>query len=301
MRIRLESNDASAEISLIGGELHAWHIGGRSLLWERDPKWWDQSAPILFPIVGWANQGRIKVDNRWRSIELHGFAAKSEFAMLERDDASTTLVLASNERTFDIYPFSFRLLVTYKLENTKLSIHFTVESTDRRPMPYALGFHPAFRWPLGDGNRLDHAVIFEVPESSDVPVIAAGGLLSSERRRIPLRDRRLDLTEEIFAADALCFLNAKSRSFCLSGGHRGPSIRLEMSNFPHMALWSRPGAPFVSMEAWTGHSDPVGFAGELIIKPSMRLLAPGSTAHHEVTLVHRDAGCPARECVSTRM
>jgi hypothetical protein len=47
------------------------------------------------------------------------------------------------------------------------------------------------------------------------------------------------------------------------------------------------------MEAWTGHSDPVGFTGELIDKPSMRLLAPGATAHHGVYFFYRSTGCPA--------
>ena len=44
----------------------------------------------------------------------------SQFTMLERTDTSITLVLASDERTFQIYPFSFRLLVSYKLEDASL-------------------------------------------------------------------------------------------------------------------------------------------------------------------------------------
>jgi hypothetical protein len=60
MLFRLESDLARADVSVRGGELQAWYIGGQNLLWERDPEWWDQSAPILFPIVGWTNQGRIK-------------------------------------------------------------------------------------------------------------------------------------------------------------------------------------------------------------------------------------------------
>jgi galactose mutarotase-like enzyme len=214
---RLESDLARADVSVQGGELQAWYIGGQNLLWERDPQWWDQSAPILFPIVGWANQGSITVDGRSRPIGVHGFAANSQFTMLERTDTSITLVLASDELTFQIYPFSFRLLVSYKLKDASLSTRFAVENTDRRIMPYAIGFHPAFRWPLGRGNRPDHAVIFEAPERSSVPVIAAGGLLSNETRRIPLRDRRLALTDELFASDALCFLNANSGAFCFSG------------------------------------------------------------------------------------
>lgn len=290
MIFKLENGSARASVSLTGGELKDWSIAGQGLLWEGDSQWWDQSSPILFPIVGWANQGRIKVDGRPRPIGVHGFAAKSEFSMLEQNAAGIRLILASNEQTFQIYPFAFRLFVTYQLEPTSLSISFAVENADIRTMPYALGFHPAFRWPLGHGSRLDHAIVFEAAENPEVPVIAAGGLLSNERRRIPLNGRRLDLTDELFAADALCFLDANSRAFGLSGGPGGPDIRLETSNFSHLAVWSRPGAPFVSLEAWTGHGDPEGFDGELVDKPSMQLLPPGATAHHRVNLVYRDAG-----------
>jgi hypothetical protein len=47
------------------------------------------------------------------------------------------------------------------------------------------------------------------------------------------------------------------------------------------------------MEAWTGHSDPVGFIGELIDKSSMRLLATGAIARHGVDFFYRSTGGPA--------
>ncbi|MFX7776555.1 hypothetical protein ABTJ98_21210, partial [Acinetobacter baumannii] len=59
--------------------------------------------------------------------------------------------------------------------------------------------------------------------------------------------------------------------------------------FPHLALWSKPGAPYVSMEVWTGYGDPEGYTGELVDKPGMRLLAPGAKAGHRVDFVYREA------------
>ena len=53
-----------------------------------------------------------------------------------------------------------------------------------------------------------------------------------------------------------------------------------MENFPHVVLWSRPGAPYLCIESWTGHGDPEGFAGELADKPSMIALAPGAEGRH---------------------
>ena len=63
---------------------------------------------------------------------------------------------------------------------------------------------------------------------------------------------------------------------------------MEFPGFDHAALWTRPGAPFLCLEAWTGYSDPEGFAGDLFQKPSMRVLQPGGRARHEARYVYRE-------------
>ena len=60
---------------------------------------------------------------------------------------------------------------------------------------------------------------------------------------------------------------------------------MEYPSFTHAALWTRPGAPFLCLEAWTGYSDPEGFEGELIDKPGMRTLKSGARARHEARFV----------------
>lgn len=289
MFIRLESGVSHADVCLHGGELHSWVTGDHKLLWYRDPVWWGQSSPILFPIVGWANRGRIRVDGNSRPLSVHGFASQRVFSVSSRKAASVTLALTNSPDTLKVYPFLFRLSVTYTLEDTALTVEFMVENVGHRSMPYALGFHPAFCWPFNSVVRDDYIIQFEAEESPIIPMITRDGLISSRTRHIPIKARKLHLTDELFASDALCLLNAKSRSFSLNAGHEGSSIVLEASGFPHLALWSRPGAPFVSMEAWTGHSDPEGFVGDLSEKPSMRMLASGEAASHSVRLLFREA------------
>jgi hypothetical protein len=111
-------------------------------------------------------------------------------------------------------------------------------------------------------------------------VIAPGGLFSRERRPVPLEGRRLRLTDEVISREALCFLDAASRwvSFVSPCGEKAITVAVE--DFPHFALWSKPGAAFLSIEAWTGYGDPEHFEGELSDKPSMRLLAPGTQGRH---------------------
>jgi hypothetical protein len=67
----------------------------------------------------------------------------------------------------------------------------------------------------------------------------------------------------------------------------GASIGMRLEDFPHLAVWTKPGAPFLSLEAWTGHGDPEGFAGELIDKPSMILLPPDAQRSHRVEMNFR--------------
>ena len=62
---------------------------------------------------------------------------------------------------------------------------------------------------------------------------------------------------------------------------------MEFPSFIHAALWTRPAAPFVCLEAWTGYSDPDGFEGDLFDKPGMRALEPGARARHEARFVYR--------------
>jgi len=284
--IHLRNGGSAASIDTTGGELRRWHVGGRDLLWPGDPAWWDSSAPILFPIVGWARNGEVRIDGIARPMGVHGFAGSGPFRSVEQGEASCRLELLDDAETRAVYPFGFSLSVAYHLTDGGLAIGFTVANTGDRPMPYALGFHPGFRWPLSGPAREGHVVAFAEPEEPSVPVIAPGGLFSSQRRPAPLDGRRMALDDAVFAAEALCFLDARSRSWAFEAPD-GSAVRMDLDGFPHLALWSEPGAPFVCLEAWTGHGDPVGFDGELNDKPSMRILAPGDIDHARVALTFR--------------
>jgi galactose mutarotase-like enzyme len=90
----------------------------------------------------------------------------------------------------------------------------------------------------------------------------------------------------LFERDALCFLDCASRSLAFIDAS-GASITMEYESFQHAALWTRPHAPFLCLEAWTGYSDPEGFTGDLFEKPGMRVLEPGEHARHEARFLFR--------------
>ncbi|GAC1333501.1 MAG: aldose 1-epimerase family protein [Beijerinckiaceae bacterium] len=276
----LEAGPARATIALRGAEWRSWTIAGVDLLWPGDPAVWAATAPILFPVVGWTRNGRVRVGNQTYPLGLHGFAASSAFeiALAERDRA--VLVLEDGPATRTLYPFSFRLDVEYRLTASCIEVALTVRNGGGTAMPYAIGLHPGFRWPFC-GSRAQHKIAFSRAERGDVPVITPDGLFSRQRRAVPIEGPVLNLDPTLFASEALCFLDIASRQLLYDNG-AGQGLLVSLDDFPHVAFWARPPAPFIAIEAWTGHGDPDDFGGDLFDKPSMIILPPGARRRHGV-------------------
>ncbi len=277
--IEISSGDAIARIARRGAELKSWSVGRQELIWPGDAKFWADSAPILFPVVGWTHDGIVVEGGRY-PLGLHGFAREQYFVVAEQASDRVVFRLAANPATQALYPFEFTLEVEYSLKNIQISIILRVINEGRKILPFACGLHPGFVWPL-PGAEGPHFVRFNEMEKPEVPVIAPGGLFSTKTRKIPLEGRELALTPALFE-EALCFLDARSDSvdfFCRNAADgEKPVLRMELDDFPHIALWSRRGAPFLCLEAWTGHGDPENFSGDIFVKPSMRSLNPGERA-----------------------
>lgn len=267
-----------AEISLDGAELRGWRAGGVDLIWEKDAALWDQTAPVLFPVVGWTRGGAARVGDRIYPLSLHGFAWKKRFAVAAQGADYLRLALTDDDATRALYPFAFRFEVEFRLRPCALDTALIVANSGAQPLPYACGLHPAFRRPLA-GSAAAHSIVFDRDERPEVPVIAPGGLFSQRRRALPLSGRRLPLADALLADEALCFLDAASAGLVYDNG-AGARLRVTLDDFPHIAFWSLPPAPYLCIEAWTGYGDPEGFEGDLYAKPSMRVLAPGASARH---------------------
>jgi galactose mutarotase-like enzyme len=278
LTLTLASGAGRAVISRHGAEARSWTVGGRDLLWPGDAAIWDQISPILYPVVGWTRDGA-RVAGRQYPLGLHGFAATQVFDVEAAQADFARLSLRDNATTRAIYPFAFRLAIEYRLSADALEMAIEVDNPGVEPAPYACGLHPGFRWPFAGGPREDARVRFEKEEAAEIPVMAPGGLIGAARRAIPLSGRDLALSDELFANDALCFLNPASRALRFEEAS-GAAIEMDFHGFDHVGIWTRPGAPFLCLEAWTGYSDPEGFTGDLFEKPSMRRLDGGQRARH---------------------
>jgi galactose mutarotase-like enzyme len=278
-QIRLRSGDSLAEISATGAEVLQWAVAGHSLLWQSDPRVWAETAPILFPVVGWTRNGQIRVGNKSYPLGLHGFARSQRFSVQRLTQESVRLVLDSDRQTLALYPFDFRFCVDYSLQANSLIVELAVFNLGEGPMPFACGLHPGFCWPLSGETQNGHRILFDRQERNRVPEITPQGLFSARFRPVPLNGTTLDLAPGLFAKEAMCFLNVESRGLRYEAGD-GAMLRMEMEGFSHIAFWSKPDARFIALEVWTGHGDPDGFNGDLFAKPSMTILRPGASAVH---------------------
>ena len=278
--VGLSCGSARALACLRGAELLTWRSEERDLLWTPDPSIWAAVSPILFPIVGRLRDNLLRVGGRATRMNVHGFAAASRFKLERRGTAAARFTLCDCPSSRAIYPFRFRLSIDYELSESALKVAMAITNVDEKHLPYACGLHPGFCWPFDGGKAEEYRLVFERSERASIPEITPEGLFGAATRSSPLEGVDLPLTRELFTREALCFLDARSRVFRFIAP-TGREIRLETSDFPHFALWSRPPAPFLCLESWTGYGDPADFTGDVFEKPSMRSLAPGETARHE--------------------
>lgn len=284
--IRIASDALSAEFSLLGAEMRALRDeAGRDLLSDGPPEYWTGRAPLLFPIVGAVSGDAIRIDGQAFPMAKHGFARKSQFALVDHQPASATFRLEADDATRAQYPFAFRLDVTASIDGMTLTIAAHLSNPGDVPLPASFGFHPAFRWPLPwGGDRADHRLIFPQDEPAPIRRIDTGtGLVLPEPRPTPVEGDMLALRDDLFVDDAIIFDRLESRSvrFGVPGKRM---IEVGFSNLPLLGVWTKPGAPFLCIEPWQGLADPAGYAGAFDAKPYVVEVAAGATRTFAMTI-----------------
>ncbi|MBP2291329.1 aldose 1-epimerase family protein [Azospirillum rugosum] len=274
-RYTIDNGHLSATIKADGAELCSLRTAdGRELLWQAGPEW-PRHAPVLFPIVGRLKDDRLLHDGKAYRLTQHGFARDRRFAWADTGPTSCRLSLSDDAQTRALYPFAFRLELSFELDGNSLTVRHTLTNPGTEVLPASVGAHPAFRWPLADGLPKEaHALVFEKDEPAPIRRVE-GGLLSPTPEPSPIQGRRLPLSEGLFAADAVILDQPASRSVRFEAPG-APSITVSWEGFTELGLWSKPtGAPFLCIEPWRGHASPAGFDGPFVDKPGLMHLAPG--------------------------
>ncbi|MBX4862088.1 aldose 1-epimerase family protein [Rhizobium sophorae] len=281
--IRIGNQDLTVDVSSLGAEMQALTSSdGRSWLWTGDATFWTGRSPILFPIVGKAPDDKVTIDGTVYPMAQHGFARRSEFVLAASSETMCRFELAASDATRAVYPFEFQLAVVHAVEGRALTVSAEVTNRDQKAMPFGLGFHSAFAWPLPDASGRDHIVTLDNKGEPGL-VRLEGGLINPADLPSPFDAGRLVLDHAMFEQDAMIFPSGAGEG--LSYGAEGrPAMQFHFENLPNLALWTKPGAPFLCIEPWHGTAAEAGGSGELSKRPSTTMLAPGAVASFAFTV-----------------
>lgn len=275
-RVTLVAGPATAVVAARGAELVSWRIGDREHLWDGGGDW-PIHAPILFPVIGRVPDDLVMVGGVGHSMVEHGFGRHLTFALAEQADAAVRFDLVDDEETRAAYPYAFRLSVEHCLDERGVTSSFTVGNPGERPLPFELGHHPSYRWPLTGADRSGHTIVFDEEEPAPTRRLAEGLLDPVERAAV---GERVVLDDALFAESAVILPDVRSRGAV----YRSPeaALRLTWDGFTGVTLWSPVTDDFVCVEAWRGRPALVNDV-EFEARADVAWVEPGA----ETTLTYR--------------
>ncbi|MGI8312524.1 aldose 1-epimerase family protein [Saccharopolyspora hattusasensis] len=280
--IRLESSALRVAVATRGAELQSLRslADGHEHLWQAGPEW-PRHAPWLFPAICRVPEDRIEVAGRSWPMPGHGFARDLDFRVDELDARSAVLSLHDSPRTHRHYPCRFSLSIRYELVGTAVLVHLTAANRDRRSMPFSLGFHPAFAWPL-DTAPGPHAIAFERPEVAPTRRVT-DNLLREELFEPAAPNGSLALDRAHFADGAVILEQAASRGIRYESPS-GRAVEMDWTGFDALAIWSPPDGDLLCVEPWRGLPARIGASSDFASRPDLTTLAPGEAAEFTVRI-----------------
>lgn len=282
----IKRGDLTAAVDSQGAQLKSLALNGAEYLWQRDPRWWAKTSPVLFPLVGAPGHEVLQSAAGPCRVPKHGFARDYEhkLAGVSDDGASVTYELVDTPETRAKYPYAFKLTMTYALTGpATLTQTFRVENTGDAPMPYSIGGHPAFNVPAPGGAEAgevfeDYDLHFERAWTAASPKMVEGGLMSNADPFRVINDTdTLSITRDCFDFDTIVLRDVPGNTVTMTGRKSGHGVRVDFPGFDFVGIWSaQPDAPFVAIEPWTGHAAGVDEDDVFEHRDNVSILAPGA-------------------------
>jgi galactose mutarotase-like enzyme len=277
MNYTLKNDFIHIIIDTVGAELCSIKTAnGREYLWQGDPAVWGRRAPVLFPIVGKLKNNTYFYNETEYNLPQHGFARDLDFKLEEQAADKLVFSLTENENTLKVYPFQFKLLISYQLIGSSVSVGYEVQNTSNLgTLLFSIGGHPAFNILEEEGvNLYDYHLEFEKEEYLHNHPLK-GGLIKKQPSASPLMvGTKLPLNKQLYANDALVFSGLKSKWVALVCEKLNYRVQMSISEFPWFGTWGKDDVPFVCLEPWCGHADFEDHDLNFQIKDEIVQLAP---------------------------
>lgn len=266
--LKIAINSYGAELSSVYNKKE-----GKEMLWQGDPAFWGRRSPVLFPVVGKYKNLTTRYNGQEYFSGQHGFARDSEFSLFEKRDSFISFSLSYSEETLKQYPFKFRLICSFALENNNITVGWSVENLDSKDIYFSIGAHPAFYCEKGKT-----VLTIKNADSVKYNLLNSDGLYTDKKYEIP---PSFVLNENIFDNDALVIENSGADCVSLSNDN-GEYLSVSFSA-PLFGIWSpaEKNAPFVCIEPWYGRCDGENFSGDITEREWANKLAAGEIFNKE--------------------
>lgn len=279
MLITIENSCLQVTVDTLGAQMMSIRsCEGVEYLWQGDPKYWGDRAPTLFPFIGRLTNDRYQYRGKVYPMEIHGFAAASQFAPVEQTNDRLVLELRSNAVTLKQYPFQFCLKITYQLREKTVEVSYRVSNLSQATMPFGIGGHPGFRVPLADGETFDdYTLEFSQACQPDRVGFTPTVYLSGHDEPYPLVEGKcLPLRHDMFDEDAVILKNM-AREITLRSKVSARAVKVSYPDMPYLGIWHWPktDAPYVCIEPWTSLPARQDIVEEFTCKSDLIHLAPG--------------------------
>ena len=246
-------------------------------IWQADKAVWGYHAPILFPHCGKIVDGKFEAKGQVYESGQHGFARTSEHEFVDQTRDTVVLELCSSPETLARFPYEFRLVSTFTLENDTVHHTLTVENLDEEVLPFGIGYHPAFTVPFDDKHEAtDYELRFSDMESPICMNCLPHGLLHGNVYYLGSNIQAIPVDERLFVNDSHCMVNLSSSTLGIYEKDTGRGVVCNIESFPYTLIWSKPGMPkFICIEPWMSLPSAEGGAKKWEDKPAAAILAPG--------------------------
>ncbi len=286
----LSNDKLTVKIDDLGAELVSVvnRADGCEYVWQGDEKHWDGHAPILFPICGRLFEKKYTYRGKEYSMNLHGFARDTRFAVKKASDTELVLVISADEASREIYPFAFEFEASYALVGNELVCDVKMVNLDSKVMPATFGAHPGFNTPMTAGNPFESYYLqFGEVCTPNKLILSDACLNTGYCEALPLDEgRKLYLDHEMFAHDGI-FMSHIPDSVTLKSDTDPRSVTMKFTEFPYLGIWQAydNDTPYVCIEPWCGLPSYEGKVDDLEKKNDMFHLAPGEVKELRYSMI----------------
>ena len=297
----LHNEHLQATFSTQGAELQSLtdRKTGQEYCWQGDLAFWNGRAPILFPIVGGMWDGACRINGQVYHIPKHGFVRKREWTRIAAaqhltNDNSITFAVENTSEELEMFPWPYRLEVTYALTGRTLRTDLRVKNlSSASTLYFQMGGHPSLRLPdwQPEGQNVQGYLRFE-GRPLDLLRASLQGCTEPKRVPIPWNDdvetsnalarhqpanALVPISVATFANEALIF-DHRQLSAVEVLNLRKQRVARFASSAPVWLVWAPQGkhAPFLCVEPWYGLCDPQDFHGNIEERPYIQHAAPGA-------------------------